>query len=51
MTEAILLGTVAIRTPDTLLHWDPKNLAITNNEAAQKLLRREYRKGWGVAGF
>lgn len=51
MTEAILLGTVAIRTPDTLLHWDPKNLAITTNEAAQKLLRREYRKGWGVAGF
>ncbi|MFP6865350.1 MAG: Gfo/Idh/MocA family oxidoreductase [Roseibacillus sp.] len=51
MTEAILLGTVAIRTPDTLLKWDPKKLAITNNEAAHKLLRRDYRDGWGVAGF
>ncbi len=51
LTEAILLGTVAIRTPDTLLKWDPKKLAITNNEAAHKLLRREYRDGWGVAGF
>ncbi len=51
MTEAILLGTVAIRTPGETLAWDAENLTITNNRAAHKLLRRTYRDGWGVAGF
>jgi len=30
MTEAIILGTVAIRIPDTLLEWDSKNLKVPN---------------------
>ncbi|MEC8941803.1 MAG: gfo/Idh/MocA family oxidoreductase, partial [Verrucomicrobiota bacterium] len=51
MTEAILLGTVAIRTPDTLLKWDAEKMAITNNSAADNLLSRNYHKGWSVAGF
>ena len=48
MTETILLGTVAIRVPDTLLKWDPKRLRVSNSETADRLLRREYRKGWEV---
>jgi predicted dehydrogenase len=48
MAETIILGTVAIRVPDTVLKWDPKGLRITNSEAADKLLRRTYRKGWEV---
>lgn len=48
MTEAILLGTVAIRTPDTKLEWDADAMRITNNEAANGLLRRKYRDGWEV---
>lgn len=51
MTEAILLGTVAIRTPDTLLEWDTGNMKISNNSEANQYLRRTYRQGWGVAGF
>ena len=51
MTEAILLGTVAIRTPDTLLKWDAEKMAITNNNSANGLLKRQYREGWSVAGF
>ncbi len=51
MTEAILLGTVAIRTPDTLLNWDAEKMAITNNSVANSLLRRQYRAGWSIAGF
>lgn len=51
MTEAILLGTVAIRTPDEVLDWDPGKLAITNNATANGLLRRTYRDGWNIAGF
>ena len=51
MTEAILLGTVAIRNPDTLLEWDAKKLAIPNSAEANKMLRRAYRAGWSVGGF
>lgn len=46
MAEAIILGTVAIRVPDTLLKWDAKRLQITNSDTANKLLRRTYRRGW-----
>ena len=51
MTEAILLGTVAIRNPDQKLQWDAKNLAIKNNPTANKLIKRTYREGWEVEGF
>lgn len=51
MTEAILLGTVAIRQPDTFLEWDAKNLKFPNYPDANKYLRRAYRKGWEMAGF
>jgi len=51
MTEAIILGTVAIRVPDVLLEWDSPNLMVTNNADANKFLRRNYREGWQVAGF
>jgi predicted dehydrogenase len=50
MTEAILLGTVAIRVPDTLLKWDSSGMTTDNTEA-NKYLRRSYRKGWKIAGF
>jgi predicted dehydrogenase len=50
MTEAILLGTVAIRLPDQPLEWDPVNLRFPNHPAADKRLRRAYRKGWEPAG-
>jgi len=51
MTEAVLLGTVAIRTPDTLLEWDAAGMKIPNNEGADALLRRKYREGWEVEGL
>jgi predicted dehydrogenase len=51
MTEAILLGTIAIRVPDELLEWDAANLKITNNDQANIYIRRTYREGWQVAGF
>ena len=51
MTEAILLGTVAIRNPDQKLEWDTKALSIKNNPAANKLIKRNYREGWEVDGF
>jgi predicted dehydrogenase len=51
MTEAILLGTVAIRKPGELLEWDAKNMQFTNNANANQYLSRTYRKGWEMAGF
>lgn len=46
MTEAILLGTVAIRVPGQLLRWDAKQLKFPGFPEAEKYLRRNYRKGW-----
>ncbi len=45
ITEAINLYAVALRT-NKLLQYDAANRKITNVEAANKYLRREYRKGW-----
>jgi|YelNatPaOPRAMG01_1025707.scaffolds.fasta_scaffold00311_9 predicted dehydrogenase len=51
MTEAVLLGTVAIRLPDEELEWDAAQLKFTNSPQATALLRRTYREGWHLAGF
>jgi hypothetical protein len=51
MTEAILLGTVAIRVPDQLLEWDSEKMKFPNYPDADKYLSRNYRKGWHTAGF
>jgi hypothetical protein len=48
MTEAILLGTVAVRMPDQKLEWEPNQMKIPNLPAAEKYLRRSYRDGWAV---
>jgi predicted dehydrogenase len=48
MTEAILLGTVAIRCHDQKLTWDSAALKIPNCPEADRLLRRTYRKGWEI---
>ncbi len=46
MTETILLGTIAIRTPFKKLKWDAKKMKVTNDKEANKLIRRQYRAGW-----
>ena len=45
LTESILLGTLAIRTGKAL-DWDGKNLKISGNDEAAKLVEIEARKGW-----
>lgn len=51
MTEAILLGTVAIRVPGVLLEWDAARMRFPNHPEAEHFLKRKYRKGWEVKGF
>ncbi len=46
MTEVVLLGTVAVRTPGKVLQWDAANMKIPNDADADKHLRRTYRAGW-----
>jgi predicted dehydrogenase len=48
MTEAILLGTVAIRVPGQLLKWDAENMRFPNHPDAERYLSRIYRKGWNI---
>lgn len=49
LIEHNLLGNVAHRAGQAL-EWDAKNFKITNDEAANKLLTKEYRKGWEING-
>ncbi len=51
MTEAILLGTVAIRLPGVKLEWNHRRMKVANVPAANRLLARHYRKGWRTGGF
>ena len=51
LTEVLLLGVIANRFPGQKLAYDAKNAAISNHEAAQALIRRSYRKGFGVEGL
>jgi len=51
MSEAVLLGTVAVRVPGERLMWNPRRLKFTNHAGANRLLRRRYRDGWHAGGF
>jgi hypothetical protein len=42
-----LLGNVALHA-DKQLQWDGPNLRVTNDEAANRYLHREYRSGWSL---
>jgi hypothetical protein len=50
LTEAVLLGPLSTRFPNTTLEWDAKKLRFDNSEASQ-YVRRIYRKGWEVKGL
>lgn len=43
--ETILLGTIALRV-EKKLKWDAAAMRFPDSQAANKLLRREYRQGW-----
>jgi hypothetical protein len=46
LTEAILLGNVAIRLTGEKLAWDGPGLKFSNSARANQYLHYEYRKGW-----
>lgn len=46
LTEAVLLGNIAVRYKGQKLQWDADKMKITNHEEANQWLSREYRDGW-----
>jgi len=50
LTEAVLLGTVAVRFPQTTLTWNSTTMEF-DERAANAFVRRQYRAGWGIKGL
>jgi hypothetical protein len=46
LTEAVLLGTIAIRMPEQTLAWNSQTMRITNLPSAEQWLKKAYRPGW-----
>jgi len=51
LTEAVLLGPLATRFPNTTLQWHGVKAKFSNSPEANAFLRRRYRAGWSVAGL
>jgi len=51
LTEAVLLGSVATRFPNTTLEWEAATVKFTNLPQANAYVRRSYRAGWEVTGL
>jgi hypothetical protein len=49
LAETVQLGNVAARVPGVTLEWDAAGMKIAGNPEAEKMLTREYRKGYEVA--
>ncbi len=49
LTEAFLLGNVAIRSGKPVI-WDGPKFKVTDNEKAMQYIKTEYRKGWDLIG-
>jgi hypothetical protein len=45
LTEAVLLGNIAIRTGKEL-RWDAENMKFSNNNKANQYVKENYRSGW-----
>ena len=48
LTEAVLLGSIAIRLGEEKLLWDPVHLKVTNSAEATAFLHYPYRQGWSL---
>jgi predicted dehydrogenase len=51
LTEAVLLGPLATRFPQTTLEWNSSKLKFTNSAEANQFVRSSYRAGWKVKGL
>ncbi|WP_149497200.1 Gfo/Idh/MocA family protein [Roseiconus lacunae] len=48
LTEAVLLGNVAVRFRGQALQWDGQAMEFPNHPDANRYLKRDYRAGWEI---
>jgi predicted dehydrogenase len=48
LTQAALLGAIAIRFPGQTLNWDAKAMRFTNPTEANAFIHPQFRKGWSI---
>ena len=46
LTEIVLLGVLALKSPGRRLEWDSENLKIKNAPELNRHVHTDYRKGW-----
>ncbi|MFT5128737.1 MAG: putative dehydrogenase [Rhodothermales bacterium] len=51
LTQSVLLGVVACNFPGKQLRWDAATMRVTNEPAANDLLKNSYRDGFSVDGL
>jgi hypothetical protein len=51
MTEAVLLGTVAMRLKGETLKWEEASGKFIGSDAANAMIHEKYREGWEVEGL
>ena len=51
LTEAVLLGCIALRFPGVELRWDAETMTFPNYPEANFFVHKTYRKGWEVPGI
>jgi hypothetical protein len=48
LTETMLLGMVALRTPGQKVKWDSANMVFPDKPELNQFVKREYRQGWAL---
>lgn len=48
MTETVLLGVLALRSPGHPLEWDGENMKVKNEPELNQFVHKEYRAGYGL---
>jgi len=48
LTEIVLLGVLALRSPGRRLEWDSNSLKVKNAPELNEFVRGHYRKGWAI---
>ena len=48
LTEIVLLGVLALRSPGRRLEWDSENMKVTNAPELDRFVHNDYRQGWSL---
>lgn len=48
LAQTVLLGTIAQRLPGRSLEWDDRKARFADSPEADRMVQREYRKGWAI---